>query len=446
VAVDDAFDELVATTMANAQLLSNVIRQRCLTPAPGCEVGGASPRCNVSSRATATRATAAKEATAETEVALEITVELDAATGIAILTDNAPACPANDLQTNTSEPETEGSQTVFVGQGQRGCVTRCGIVATKRRHGHAPESTMLHEAFFLQFANLYGIGPRLLSAEADSVSYEYVDGTPILEHLQAPSVGRSEICAIFQQIFVQLHKLDKLGVSKHEMCWPAEHILIVYGHTHDGSQSSRRPQPVLLDFERCTYRPWPSKAQNVSQFVQFLTSRTVRHIMTKKDIGIEPGTAYAFARHYKLHVLRPPPPLPNFGPSGLLSCRVEAEHRVPVWDPSMLHYYKVMSGGGEPCLCSYYGGTVIDFVSKLFSHLNPGERESAVRVTGAENEVQFLFEDTSMVLSQSDVANEAVGGRRTARRLRMAANRQRVESSTRRVTSDHDNTDLECTT
>jgi predicted Ser/Thr protein kinase len=59
-----------------------------------------------------------------------------------------------------------------------------------------------------------------LSDDAQSVRYEYVDGLPILDHLNRRHTSREEALDIFQQIFEQLLTLDELGVKKHEMTWP----------------------------------------------------------------------------------------------------------------------------------------------------------------------------------------------------------------------------------
>ena len=87
---------------------------------------------------------------------------------------------------------------------------------------------MRREAEFLQVVNRHGIGPRLLGAadDGESVRYEYVRGLPILEHVQQPAVNCEHVLDILQQVFVQLHVLDTLRLNKHEMTWPAEHILV----------------------------------------------------------------------------------------------------------------------------------------------------------------------------------------------------------------------------
>ena len=110
---------------------------------------------------------------------------------------------------------------VAIGHGQRGDVSVQTVagraVATKKRRPNAPAHCISREAYFLGIVNRYGIGPRLLESSNESVQYEFVEGTPILEHCQSSFTSRLEILDLLQQCFEQLLILDQLQINKHEM-------------------------------------------------------------------------------------------------------------------------------------------------------------------------------------------------------------------------------------
>ena len=205
----------------------------------------------------------------------------------------------------------------YVGHGHRGTVTvrteRLGdgavrSVATKARRGSAPPHAMRREAEFLRVVNRHGIGPRLLGAadDGESVRYEYVRGLPILEHIQQPAVNREHVLDILQQVFVQLHVLDTLRLNKHEMTWPAEHILVE--RAPSGRQGAVAPpeawegwRPVLIDFERCTADA--AKPRNVTQFLQFLATPTVSGILAQKRVGVDVALLRRWGGGYRKRLL-----------------------------------------------------------------------------------------------------------------------------------------------
>ncbi len=231
---------------------------------------------------------------------------------------------ANDQGGSLDEP-------TYVGHGQRGTVSvrreRCPttraerLVATKRRRPSAPAHTIEREAEFLCIANRHGIGPHLLGLadDGESVRYEYVRGLPILDHIQQPSVDKDAVLDILKQVFAQLLCLDRLRLNKHEMTWPAEHILIeaaaaaadcISEETEPSasagagcgitrSHSDRRClwRPVLIDFERCTSDA--AKPRNVTQFLQFLATPTVMSLLRSKHIAVDVPRLRRFGSEYK---------------------------------------------------------------------------------------------------------------------------------------------------
>ena len=215
------------------------------------------------------------------------------------------------------EAQGAAGRAAYVGHGHRGTVTvrteRLGdgaerSVATKARRGSAPPHSMRREAEFLRVVNRHGIGPRLLGAadDGESVRYEYVRGLPILEHIQQPAVNREHVLDILQQVFVQLHVLDTLRLNKHEMTWPAEHILVE--RAPSGRQGADTPpeawegwRPVLIDFERCTADA--AKPRNVTQFLQFLATPTVSGILAQKRIGVDVALLRRWGGGYRKRLL-----------------------------------------------------------------------------------------------------------------------------------------------
>jgi len=143
------------------------------------------------------------------------------------------------------------------------------------------------EAHILAALNKRGIGPKLFEAEDDFIIMEYVDGMPILEYFEAGT--KAQIRAVVRKILLQLYALDELKINKEEMHHPVKHIIV------------RRNNPVLIDFERAKYS---QKAHNVTQFCQFMTSRDVVGIISKKKIIIDKKQMMALAREYSREMSR----------------------------------------------------------------------------------------------------------------------------------------------
>ena len=165
----------------------------------------------------------------------------------------------------------------------------------------------------MSIANRHGIGPRLLglSDDGESVRYEYVHGLPILDHLQQRTVDKEMALDILRQVFAQLLCLDRLRLNKHEMTWPAEHILIeaaaaspkdVVEQHGVGTAATSKPgkhlwRPVLIDFERCTANA--AKPRNATQFLQFLATPTVMKLLSSKRIPVDVPRLRIFGSEYK---------------------------------------------------------------------------------------------------------------------------------------------------
>ena len=165
------------------------------------------------------------------------------------------------------DPASLGAAPTYVGHGQRGTVSvareRCPhtqaerLIATKRRRDGAPSHTIGREAEFMAIVNRHGIGPRIvaLAEDGESVRYEYVRGLPVLDHIQQPSVDKDAVLDILKQVFAQLLCLDRLRLNKHEMTWPAEHILIE-ATSADGGYDAAEAEGAAADCPAANHSAW----------------------------------------------------------------------------------------------------------------------------------------------------------------------------------------------
>jgi HemK-related putative methylase len=167
-------------------------------------------------------------------------------------------------------------------KGQRGIVEIKGNIAIKRaRNSHYDAEG---EATFLKLLNKHHIGPKYISHTKDSLSMEYIDGQRILDYLADKNTTKKDIISIIEKILVQVYDMDKLKISKLELTHPYKHIII------------RNKIPIQIDFERCTYT---DKPKNVTQFIQFLCSGKVAHIIKNKHIKVNVKTLRELALKYK---------------------------------------------------------------------------------------------------------------------------------------------------
>jgi putative serine/threonine protein kinase len=148
---------------------------------------------------------------------------------------------------------------------QRGKKIAFKVVIDKKR----TKNVIKNEKEFLKLVNKEGIGPKFISSGKDFVSYYYIDGIRILDFIKI--ADKKSIIKILGDVLKQCYKLDKMGLSKEELHKPVKHILI------------SNKKPVMIDFERSHYSNNP---KNVSQFCQFLTSNSLKEILSTKNISI----------------------------------------------------------------------------------------------------------------------------------------------------------------
>ena len=138
-----------------------------------------------------------------------------------------------------------------------------------------------NEANFLKKLNKKGIGPKLLIHEKEFLAYEFAEGVLFMDFIGKNS--KKAILKMIKDIFDQMHKMDKMSINKEEMSHPQKHIII-------------GKKPVLLDFEKCHYVKSPG---NVTQFCDFIMSKSVSAILEEKEININKEKLISLAKGYR---------------------------------------------------------------------------------------------------------------------------------------------------
>jgi len=125
------------------------------------------------------------------------------------------------------------------------------------------KGTVNRESKMLRMLNKKNIGPRILFSGNDFFCCDFIEGTHIPVFLEKSPAKSIRI--VLKRVFEQCYLLDRMNLRKEEMQNPYKHIIITKGN-----------KPVLLDFERArkTLKP-----HNVTQFCQYVTCGTVRHLM-----------------------------------------------------------------------------------------------------------------------------------------------------------------------
>lgn len=139
-----------------------------------------------------------------------------------------------------------------------------------------------NEARFLKIANEHGIGPKILNQDENKVVMEFVQGERILDFIErSPKTG---IAKVIRDSLDQARTLDEIGVNKFEMTNPYKHIIV------------NNKKPIMIDFERCRKT---NKPKNVNQFIQFITSTKVKHLLDDKNLNLDAPELRELAKKYK---------------------------------------------------------------------------------------------------------------------------------------------------
>lgn len=180
----------------------------------------------------------------------------------------------------------EQNKAEYYARGQRSFVYRLrykgrDAIAKVERKDRNAICRALNEAKWLKLLNKKGIGAKLLLEGSDFIMVEYVQGERIVEF--AETAEKKELRNILLEVIMQCRCLDEMKVSKEEMHNPWKHIIV-------GKKA------VMIDFERCHYDIHP---KNVTQFCQFLMSKSIYPFLEKKEMGFEKEKAITLLKQYK---------------------------------------------------------------------------------------------------------------------------------------------------
>lgn len=174
----------------------------------------------------------------------------------------------------------------YLARGRRGVVFT-GIfkdkkiaIKTKKKQSEAI-GRIENEANWLKVLNKKGIGPKYLFSGKDYLVYRFIEGKFIGDYIE--NSKKPGILKTLHQIFKQLYAMDKIYLDKEEMHHPFKHIIV-------------GKKPVMIDFERCHKTLTP---KNITQFCQFLISKTISSSLKKKGINIDRKKIIKLAKQYK---------------------------------------------------------------------------------------------------------------------------------------------------
>jgi release factor glutamine methyltransferase len=174
----------------------------------------------------------------------------------------------------------------YLARGRRGIVftgTYKGMkvaVKTKKKQSEAI-GRMQNEANWLKALNKKGIGPKFLFSGKEYLVYRFIKGKFITDYVDFST--KKEILTTLKDIFKQLYIMDKMQLDKEEMHHPFKHIIV-------------GKKPVMIDFERCHKTLTP---KNITQFCQFIISKTMSLALKKKGIIIDRKKIIMQAKQYK---------------------------------------------------------------------------------------------------------------------------------------------------
>lgn len=155
-------------------------------------------------------------------------------------------------------PEHPGA--LFIARGKRGRVYRAGDTAVKV----SEPRRIAQESLMLSRVNCMGLAPRLISADDDRLTMDFVEGVPIGEFLVDCSLERAR--SVLLEVARQCRLLDLAGINKGELGNPYRHIII-------------GDDVVMIDWERASFTHRP---QNISQLLQY-----ARRVCRRRP-GLEP--------------------------------------------------------------------------------------------------------------------------------------------------------------
>jgi putative serine/threonine protein kinase len=143
----------------------------------------------------------------------------------------------------------------YLTKGKRGKIYVQGNTAIKK----SIPKRVKNESSWLKILNKYKIGPKLREVKKNYFKYRFIKGDFILDYFKL-----NDPKPIITDVLKQCRIMDKLKLNKLEMHNPHKHIII------------ENKKPVLIDFERAYST---EKPKNITQFCQFLMSKSVQNIV-----------------------------------------------------------------------------------------------------------------------------------------------------------------------
>lgn len=143
-----------------------------------------------------------------------------------------------------------------VHRGRRGVVSvthvKGSLIAVKEQRSDVNTPIIGTEATYNEAANEVGVGPQLYHASDEALFREYVAGARFEDWAKTAGLLGHDPAGVIKAVFKQCYRLDERGVHRPELSRPHKDILV-------------GGEPVIVDFERCRFRPQPA---NVLQFLQ----------------------------------------------------------------------------------------------------------------------------------------------------------------------------------
>ena len=130
-----------------------------------------------------------------------------------------------------------------------------------------------------------GLSPKILFHGDNYFAYAFIDGIFFQDYIKKEKKMR--IKKVLNKLFDKLYALDEFRLNKCEMTRPIKHILI------------ENNTPYLIDFERAVFTENP---KNVSQFVQFLLSKNILHLLENKGFKIDKESVRNVVIIYKKNI------------------------------------------------------------------------------------------------------------------------------------------------
>ncbi|MEM4282532.1 MAG: methyltransferase [Candidatus Woesearchaeota archaeon] len=140
-----------------------------------------------------------------------------------------------------------------------------------------------NEAKTLKIVNRLGIGPKLLLAGPGFVVYEFVEGEYLKDWIV--DARQDQVKKVFNSLFQQAYRLDKICLNKEEMHRPFKHAIV-----------GKNEKVTLIDFERAR-KVKANKVKNVTQLCQFVFS--LQKLLEKKGLKIDKKNLLSLAKSYK---------------------------------------------------------------------------------------------------------------------------------------------------